>query len=175
VVSGAVLTALFAPVGGRPTRPCRKRIGLRPSYQRRREQRLSSVGMTSPVRRCKDLEEHVVDVGEDLDVDLSSAFTQPRLPQTVVKPGAAQPSSRSTPNPVSGSLPNTGTTTTTVGSVAISLYTVEEIRSTLTPASVVDLAPPRGLAQRCASSSRLRSAQASAKETTAGCAAIHRP
>ncbi len=46
---------------------------------------------------------------------LSRAFRR-----LATKPGAAQPSPRSTPNPVSGSLANTGTTTT-VGSVAISL------------------------------------------------------
>jgi pimeloyl-ACP methyl ester carboxylesterase len=39
-----------------------------------------------------------------------------------------------------GFTPNTGTTTT-AGSVPISLYTVEEITSTLTPASVVQISP----------------------------------
>ena len=50
-------------------------------------------------------------------------------------------------------------TTMTVGPLGMSLYTVEEMTSTLMPVSVVQMSPsPWGSAQRCANSSRLRSA-----------------
>lgn len=65
------------------------------------------------------------------------------LRKLVIRPGAAQPSANSTPKPASGSESNTGTTIT-VGSLGISLYTVDEITSTVTPVSVRQMSPRRG-------------------------------
>lgn len=72
-----------------------------------------------------------------------AAIINRALRRLVIRPGAAQSPPRSTPNPVSGSVSNTGTTTT-VGSLGISLYTVEEITRTLIPASVDQMSPRRG-------------------------------
>src|SRR5258707_6192468 len=62
----------------------------------------------------------------------------------VTNPGATHSfSPSSTPNPVSGSEVKTGTTIT-VGSLAISLYTVEEMTSTVTAVSVTQMSPLTG-------------------------------
>ena len=67
------------------------------------------------------------------------------LRKLVTSPVAAQSfSPRSTQDPVSGSVSNTGTTMT-VGSLGISLYTVEEMTSTLMPVFVVQMSPGVGI------------------------------
>ena len=93
-----------------------------------------------PIRRCETLEQHVVDVGEGLDVSPLVCVLSLALRRLAISPVAAQSfPPRSTPNPVS----NTGTTMT-VGSLGSSLYTVEEMTGTLTPVSVVQMSPRRG-------------------------------
>ena len=66
-------------------------------------------------------------------------------------------------------------TTMTVGPLGMSLYTVEEMTSTLMPVSVVQMSPsPWGSAQRCANSSRLRSATSRLNAVPSGRARICR-
>lgn len=85
------------------------------------------------IRRREDLEEHGVDVGEGLDVDPSAMLVQPGLTQagdqTWGRPATAQLDSES-----GVGLGVEHGTTMTVGSLGISLYTVEEITTTLVPA-----------------------------------------
>jgi hypothetical protein len=60
-------------------------------------------GHRSAVRRRQVPEQHVVHVREPLDVTHRRSCSSRVLRRLAISPGAAQPSPRSTPNPVSGS------------------------------------------------------------------------